>query len=94
MRVIYWILLIGFVVGSFFIFKEEVNRQKFIAFTKGKDIQVLPNGDTMMLEKTEVFILSDDIVYMFKEDCKNYLEFFRENPQNIPQSVLKRCLVE
>jgi len=94
MRALYWVLLIGFLSGSFFYFKEELHRQTFKAFLNDKEIQVLPNGETIMLEKTEVFILSDDTIYMFKEGCETYLEYFREQPQNIPRSVLKRCLVE
>jgi len=94
MRAIFWILFIGLIFGGFLYFKNEVNMYRFNAFMSGKDIQVLPDGKILTLGKTEVFILNDDKIYMLNESCQKYLEFFRQYPQNMPRSVLQRCLIE
>ncbi len=89
-----WVLIIGLVVGSIFMFQGRLNQQKALAFLQGKEIQELPNGSLLKVEKSEVFIVADDIVYRFKDDCGSFIDFFRKYPENMPKGVLKRCLIE
>ena len=82
-------LVVGFLLATTLI---EVRRESLA----GTGYIILPNHTRIFLDKNQIYIFEDQAIYTLKDipECSPFVDHFRKYPQNIPQILINRCVLE